>query len=258
MHAQLERFEKNFGLKLCHLVFSCTEEVSLLLQGKSTTLEDACQQVAVAKRFLEKQQTDDSFYQKVVVDSRDLTEPPYLAHARRPPRKIEDGSSPHVFETPKEYYRKTYYEVIDIIIQELSRRFDQVSLRLVMQIENTLLIAANNKGPETITVDETIITFYKHDLDEGKLLRQIKMLPDFVQEMKKNTQLKAITTVRSLAEILKSSTLAMEMFSEVVKLLKIFLDYTCNNCYCREVIFCAKTTKNVSEMTQERLNNPLP
>lgn len=121
------------------------------------------------------------------------------------------------------YYRKTYYEVIDIIVQELSRRFDQASLRLVMQIESTLLMAANNKGPETITVDETILTFYKHDLDEGKLLRKIKMLPDFVQEMKKNTQLKAITTVRSLAEILKSSTLAIGMFSEVVKLLKIFL-----------------------------------
>ena len=115
MHAQLERFEIYFGLKLCHLVFSCTEEVSLLLQEKSTTLEDACQQVAVAKRYLEMQLTDDSFhafYQKVVVDSRDLTEPPCLACARRPPRKIDDGSSPHVFETPKKYYRKTYYRII--------------------------------------------------------------------------------------------------------------------------------------------------
>ena len=55
-----------------------------------------------------------------------------------------------------------------------------------MQIESTLLMAANNKGSEMITVDETILTFsfYKHYLDEGKLLRQIKMLPDFVQEMK--------------------------------------------------------------------------
>ena len=79
-----------------------------------------------------------------------------------------------MFETPK---------VIDIIVQELLRRFDQVSLRLVMQIESTLLMAANNKGPEMITLDEKILTFYKHDLDEGKLLRQIRMLPDFVQEV---------------------------------------------------------------------------
>ena len=157
-------------------MFCCTEEVSLLFQGKSTTLEDACQQVAVAVKYLEKQQTDDSFhafYQQIVVDSRDLTELPCLAHARRPPRKIDDGSSPHVFATPKEYYRNTYYEVIDIIVQALSRRCDQASLRLVMQIENKLLIAANIKGAETITVDEMILTLYKHDLDEGKLLRQI-------------------------------------------------------------------------------------
>ena len=260
VHAQLDRFEIYFGLKLCHLVFSCTEEVSLLLQGKSTTLEDACQQVAVAKRYLEKQRTDDSFnafYQKAVVDSRDLTEPPCLALARRPPRKIDDGSSPHVFETPKEYYRKTYYEVIDIIVQELSRRFDQVSLRLVMQIESTLLMAANNKGPETITVDEMILTFYKHDFDEGKLLRQIKMLPDFVQEMKKNTQLKAITTVRSLAEILKSSTLAMGMFSEVVKVLKIFLTIPVTTATAERSFSGLRRLKTYlrSTMTQERLNN---
>ena len=105
-----------------------------------------------------------------------------------------------MFETPKEYYRKTYYEVIDIIVQELSRRFDEVSLRLVMQIESTLLMTVNTKGPETITVDEKILNFYKHDLDEGKLLRQIRMLPDFVQEV--------IKKYPALAEILKSSTLA--------------------------------------------------
>ena len=52
-----------------------------------------------------------------------------------------------------------------------------------MQIENTLIIAANNKVPDIILVDETILTLYKHGLDEGKLRRQIKMLLGFVQEM---------------------------------------------------------------------------
>ena len=81
-----------------------------------------------------------------------------------------------------------------------------------MQIENTLLIAANNKGPETITVDETILTLYKHDLDEGKFTEADKNAPRLCPGNEKNTQLKAITTVRSLAEVLKSSPLAMEMF----------------------------------------------
>ena len=30
-----------------------------------------------------------------------------------------------VFETPEDYYRKTYFEVIDIIVLELSQRFSQ-------------------------------------------------------------------------------------------------------------------------------------
>lgn len=48
--AQQERFEIYFGLKLCHLVFAATKEVSLLLQSKTTMLQDAMQQASVAAK----------------------------------------------------------------------------------------------------------------------------------------------------------------------------------------------------------------
>lgn len=44
-----------------------------------------------------------------------------------------------MFEMPENYYRKTYFKVIDIFVQEVSQRKNQVPL----QIESTLLKAAN-------------------------------------------------------------------------------------------------------------------
>ena len=71
------------------------------------------------------------------------------------------------------------------------------------------------------------------------------------------SQLKAITTVRSLAEILKSSTLAMGMFSEVVKLLKIFLTIPVTIATAERSFSALRRLKTYlrSIMTQEQLNN---
>eukprot|EP00731_Ephydatia_muelleri_P028534 Em0020g178a len=111
-----------------------------------------------------------------------------LARKRRPPKRIDDGSESHVFETPEDYYRKTYFEVIDIIVLELSQRFSQESLRIPLQIESTLLKATNMVSDvENGNIDETLLKFYAKDLDGKKLLRQIAMLPDLVNEIKKTS-----------------------------------------------------------------------
>ena len=150
-------------------MFAVTEEVSLLLQGKSTTLQDALQQADTAKSYLQRQRSDEAFrvfYKKVFEGSKDLTDAPCLARKRRPPKRIDDGSESHVFETPEDFYRKTYFEVIDIIVLELSQRFSQESLRIPLQIESTLLKATNMVSDvENGNIDETLLKFYAKDLD---------------------------------------------------------------------------------------------
>ena len=104
---QLELFQTYFGFRLCHLVFAITEEVSLFLQSKNIMLQDAVGQVNVARRCLERHRTDEAynlFYENCLNDSNLLTNPPCLPRARRPPRRIDSDSEPHVFETPLEYY----------------------------------------------------------------------------------------------------------------------------------------------------------
>ena len=47
-----------------------------------------------------------------------------LPRQRRPPKRIDDGSSPHSFRDSN-LFKKDYYEALDITIHELKHQFDQ-------------------------------------------------------------------------------------------------------------------------------------
>ncbi|KAL5466910.1 hypothetical protein EMCRGX_G031072 [Ephydatia muelleri] len=123
--------------------------------------------------------------------------------ARRPPRRIDSDSEPHIFETPLEYYRKIYFEVIDVVVNELVRRFDQASLKIPLAIERLLLQAANWDIPGSIEIDKDLLKFYERDLDAIKLSRQLNMLPDLVKELKSTPAFMHLKS-ESNAEVLSS------------------------------------------------------
>ena len=118
--AQMENFSTYFGLKLSHLVFSGAEQLSLTLQGKDTTIQEASM---AAELMIQQQRSDtsfDLFYSKVVEDSNELTSPPSLPRHRCPPRRVDDSTATaHEFATPEDYFRKQYFEVLDLLINEL-------------------------------------------------------------------------------------------------------------------------------------------
>ena len=68
---------------------------------------------------------------------------PVLPRQRQIPKRLDSGSSQHVFTSVEEYFRKDYYEAIDCIIGELERRFFQDNFILVQKIERLLLENAN-------------------------------------------------------------------------------------------------------------------
>ena len=86
-----------FGLNLSHLVFSGAEQLSLILQGKDTTIQKATMAADMTIQYLQRQRFDSSFnqfYSQVVKDSKDLTSPPFLRIIyRRPPKRIDDGTA---------------------------------------------------------------------------------------------------------------------------------------------------------------------
>jgi hypothetical protein len=74
--AYLALFSTSFGLKLSHLIFSGTEQLSVTLQGKDTTIQEGIMAEDLAIQYLLRLRSDASFEQfftKVVEDSKDLT-----------------------------------------------------------------------------------------------------------------------------------------------------------------------------------------
>ena len=127
--AALEKFSTLFGLRLAFLLFSTAEEVSKGLQAKDTTLQQALASINLASSFYRRQRTEQAFkqfFEVTVTKVQDLQiGMPELPRYRRPPARIDDGSRPHQFSTPQEYYRQTYYQACDLLLQELADRFDQ-------------------------------------------------------------------------------------------------------------------------------------
>ena len=185
-----------------------------------------------------------------------------LACARRPPKRLDSGCSAHIFQTPEDYYRKVYFEVIDVLVPELQRRFSQDTVGIANEIEVTLLKAANCKDTNSaIGCEETLLEFYKKDIDGKKLVRQLIMLPDLVAEVRKTSpafsSLNSFTNAWTLVDIMNTSQLTFGMFSELAKFLKIFLTIPVTTATAERSFSALRRLKTYlrSTMTQEKLNN---
>ena len=183
--AALEKFQTLFGLKLGHLLFRPAEEVSKTLQGKDTSIQEAVSAVNLGKRFYQRQrevEEFDRFYDSVVEEAKELKiGEPKLPRYRKAPARLDDGSQPHRYSTPRDYFRQHYHEACDILIRELEDRFEQKELmKPVLLLESLLLKAANGDtcSKELLELEESC---YKDDLDVDRLRRQLLLLVDVIR-----------------------------------------------------------------------------
>ena len=58
------------------------------------------------------------------------------------PRRLDSGTSSHEFESPKEYFRQKYFKVLDIVTNEIQRRFDQKDFCVASDLEQLMVIDA--------------------------------------------------------------------------------------------------------------------
>ena len=74
--AQMEKFSTYLGLKMSRLIFAGTEQLSITLHRKDTTVQEATTTADLTMHYLEQQRSDEgfhSFYQDVLKSSKDVT-----------------------------------------------------------------------------------------------------------------------------------------------------------------------------------------
>ena len=65
--------------------------------------------------------------------------PPTVPRQKWIPIRIDDGIPNHHFSTPEEHFRQQYYEVHDLITNELEHRYEQESFQILQEIEYLLI-----------------------------------------------------------------------------------------------------------------------
>ena len=94
-----------------------------------------------------------SFYSEVMRESVNLTAEPTLPRQRKRPRRIDDGASSYIYETPKDRHRRMYFEVAEATAGEVERRFIQKDLGIVNEIESILIEFSNGNTEKSISPD---------------------------------------------------------------------------------------------------------
>ena len=156
-----------------------------VLTYKASSKYEALSVVKIAETFLCKQRNDagfDIFYSATVADACEHTNEAVLPRYKRPPKLVDSGSAPHRFDTPRDYYRAHYFEVLDLVV--IARRFDQKSLALPRAVEKVLIAAANRMDGATIKVPTNVAEAYARDISVKRLENQLQMLPEMAASYK--------------------------------------------------------------------------
>ena len=152
-----------------------------------------------------------------------------------------------------------YFQVLDLITGEISRRFDQKTLALPLAVEEVLISAANKSDDATVEVPAVVAQAYANDVNVSKLKHQLQMLPDLASAYKQTENLKLlkISTIRTIADMLQKVPMANEMFGEVGKLVRLHFTIPVTTATAERTFSALRRVKTYlrSTMTEERLNN---
>ena len=257
--SSLEKFETLFGIKLAHLLFAAAEETSKVLQAKDTSVQEAVSAVRVTRTFYQRQRQDeafDRFFDSTVSHAQTLNiGTPRLPRYKKPPKRYSD-SEPRRFTEARDYFRLQYFEGCDLLIGELTDRFEQTDVMTpVLGLESLLLKAANGEdsSKEFKLVKDSV---FNDDLSFDKLERQLAILVDTVHLALPDV--KKVTSVRTICEAMRAHA-NRELLSEVHKLIRLYLTVPITSATSERTFSVLRRllTYMRSTMTEKRLNNCL-
>ena len=143
---------------------------------------------------------------------------------------------------------------------ELKRRFQQKrGLPVAAVIEKTMLAAAGG-SLEQVPDDFQI---YKNDLDLARLQIQLQMLPDLIRtrnmKLSNDIPIRKVTNVRTLCEVMNEVPMSKGMFSEVLRLIKIFYTIPVTTATAERTFSALRRLKTYlrATMSQQRLNHTM-
>ncbi|CAF4989653.1 unnamed protein product [Rotaria sp. Silwood1] len=200
------------------------------------------------------------FFQGIQAEAKSLTDEPFLPRPRKPPLRFTNYlPTPTRYETIYDFYHYQYFEVINKIIDALDSRFKQSVFPLLCKVEKFILSAANiTKEEDNVSLND-IKEFLVGDIDIDQLERELTMLPDYFSTVnkQKNLNLKRITKISTICELLNIEPVGKNLFCEYRKLLLLYLTIPTTTATAERSFSALSRIKTHLRctMTQQRLNH---
>ncbi|CAF1474490.1 unnamed protein product [Rotaria sordida] len=200
------------------------------------------------------------FFQGIQAEAKSLTDEPFLPRPRKPPLRFTNYlPTPTRYETIYDFYHYQYFEVINKIIDALDSRFKQSVFPLLCNVEKFILSVANiTREEDTVRLND-IKEFLVDDIDIDQLERELTMLPDYFSTVnkQKNLNLKRITKISTICELLNIEPVGKNLFCEYRKLLLLYLTIPTTTATAERSFSALNRIKTHLRctMTQQRLNH---
>ena len=259
VRAQMEQFSFFFGCHLGSKLLKQTDNLSATLQNKELSAAEAQELATYVVKVLQADRNEERFdlfwdltLQKV--NKLDVNEPTLPRKRKTPKRYDETSATMHFHGTPKEMYRKMFFESYDYVIKAIQSRFDQPDYCMYIVMQNMILNSIKGVNytcemNKNILDDKSFSDMYKDDVDLVQLETQLKIMPSIFN--KSDNIHDIICKVREMSAPKK------RLISEVVTLLKLIIVAPATNAESERMFSSMKRIKTYlrSTMGENRLNN---
>ncbi|KAL4098187.1 hypothetical protein QTP88_022835 [Uroleucon formosanum] len=164
---------------------------------------------------------------------------------KKTPKRLQYTSNPPTKLSPICELKKDMFEIIDYLINEIDRRFNQQGLKNLVKLEH-ILVDQNTRIHQELT---NCLNNMSEDFDINKLHAQLIMLPSIV----------SITSISDIINHLRNeySNVKDSLFSEITKLIKLILTIPASAATAECSFSALRRLKTYlrSTMTQKRLTH---
>lgn len=178
---KLEQTDTLFYLNVSIAIFAPCEQLARALQAPGLTATGAKQAAVLLSSKLEKLRTEAEFnriFESTLEESNELDlEPLKEPRVRQKNKRYEQTSepTPPVRLSAKDLLRKNYFEILDLQISELKRRFEQSGFDVLEALETILLNATKGSVSDEAKLTEEL-GIYAEDFKIGRLHAQLVLL----------------------------------------------------------------------------------
>ena len=221
VETQMLIFNFHFGISLGTLIFQ--NNLSKSLQHDTIT---AAQGQQLAKltidvlKSIRKENKFKSFYDRVLVHQSEFDiDAPTLSRKRRAIRRLQIGLPDGNFHSPPEAnYRQIYYEALDLVIEAIYSRFNQLGYKVYRNVEDLVLNACHVCRYDTEL--SNVCDFYMDDISKMQLQAQLPLLQALFDEAKNKSEFLINDIIMPLSQLSSAQRLG---FSNVWILMKTLL-----------------------------------